>query len=183
MDSADRAGWTKNVLLDEHWSFHGAHPAADPELTFQTRFIQFNSFQNFGIFFADRSNVRRETIDRDHALWRRNGGECLDQSPGGIRNNRAALRMPIGACAEGTQLEERDALEAKADDRILFRVARAFVPQTAIGFQQFRVFAGKAIQARAAQTVLALDAEAQRDRQFAKSLLIGLDCRETGHEI
>src|SRR4029079_429231 len=91
--------------------------------------------------------------------------------------------MQIGTSAERSQLEKRDALEAETHDGILSRITRAFVPQTAIRFQQLRILFCKSIQTRTAETVFALDQETKRDWKFPKRLLISLYRGQTRNEI
>src|SRR4029079_15037499 len=124
---------------------------------------------------ADRRDMRREAVDGDDAFWRCDGGERLHESPRRVGYDRAPLRMQIRTGAKRAQLEKRDAFEAETHNRSLFRVAPAFVPQTAVGFQQLSVLAREAIQTRTAKSVFSFDQETQRDREFAKCLLIGLD--------
>src|ERR1044072_4173206 len=85
--------------------------------------------------------------------------------------------------AKRTQLQKREAFEAGTDDRILFLVGRAFIPQAAVSLQQLRVFSREAIKTRTAKSVLAFDDEAKRDRKFSKRLWIRFDCGKTRDEI
>ena len=84
------------MFLDERVAFHRSHPAADSKLALQSRFIELDVLQNFRVFVTDRSNVGREPVDCDHAFRRGEGGECLHETPGRIRNDRAPLRVQIG---------------------------------------------------------------------------------------
>src|SRR6185437_660477 len=104
VDTADRAGGAEDMLLDERVTLHRSHPAADTKLAFQTCLVEFDLFQDFGVFVPDRSNVRRETVDGDDAFRRSDGGECLHETPGRIRNDRAPLGMQIRARAKRAQL-------------------------------------------------------------------------------
>src|SRR6185295_17805850 len=100
-----------------------------------------------------------------------------------IVNNRAPLRMQIGTSAEGAQLKKRDPLEAEAHHGILFRITRAFVPQTAIRLQQLRILFCETIQTRTAKTVFAFDQKTKRDWKFSKRLLISLDSGQSRNQI
>src|ERR1700754_2612842 len=91
--------------------------------------------------------------------------------------------MQIRTCAKRAQLEKSDAFEPETHDRSLFRVAPAFVPQTAVGFQKIGVLACETIQTRAAETVFSFDQKTQRDREFAKRLLIGFNRGETRDQV
>src|SRR5688572_5177430 len=124
-----------------------------------------------------------ETIDGDNTFGRGDSRECLNQPPRGIGHDRAPLGMQIGTRAKGAKLEKRDAFEAETHDRSLFCVAPAFVPQTAVSFQKFGMFTGKAIKTRTAETVFSLNKKTQRDRQFTECLLIRFNRRETRDEI
>src|SRR5215203_481134 len=85
--------------------------------------------------------------------------------------------------AKRTQLQKRYALETKTYDRILFRVARTFVPNTTICFQQVRVFGSEPVKTWTTQTVFSFDDKPQRHRKFAKRFLIRFDCGKTCEEI
>src|SRR6185503_5563258 len=167
VNTADRAGWTKDMFLDERMSLHCTDPAANPKFTFESDFIEFNRFQNFGIFVTNRSDVRRESIDGDNTFRRSERCQGLDQAPRWIRHDRSPLRMQIRASAKRAQFEKRDAFETETYDRILPRVARTFVPQTTIRLQELRIFTREAIKTRAAESVFALDDETQRHWKFA----------------
>jgi hypothetical protein len=91
--------------------------------------------------------------------------------------------MEIGTSAESAQLKKRDALEAEAHDGILFRITRAFVPQTAVRLQQLRILFCETIQTRTAESVFALDQKAKRDWKLPKRLLISLDRGQTRNQI
>src|SRR4051794_33513778 len=62
VNTADRAGWTKDMFFDERVPLHRTHPAADPKLTFESDFVQLDRFQYFRVFVTDGSDVRRESI-------------------------------------------------------------------------------------------------------------------------
>src|SRR5215510_12129240 len=91
--------------------------------------------------------------------------------------------MKIRPRAKSPQFQKRDALKTQTYYRGLFGVAITLVPQTTIGFQQFGMFLGETIKAWTTQTIFSFDEKAQRYREFAKSLLIGLDRSESGHQI
>src|ERR1043166_6908750 len=76
--------------------------------------------------------------------------------------------MQIRARAKCAQLEERDAFESKTGDRILFRVARAFIPQTTVRLQQLGILARETIKTRTAETGFTFHDEAQRHRKLAE---------------
>src|SRR5690242_13640492 len=91
--------------------------------------------------------------------------------------------MQIGARPESAQFKEGDTFETKTNNWILSRVARAFIPQTTISLQQIRVLIGEAIKTRTTEAVFAFDNETQRNRKFAKRLLISLDRGQPGQQI
>jgi hypothetical protein len=57
VNTADRAGWTKDVFFDESVAFHRPHPAIDAKFAFQSNLIELDRFQDLGIFVTDRCNV------------------------------------------------------------------------------------------------------------------------------
>src|SRR5882724_11499235 len=91
--------------------------------------------------------------------------------------------MQISARAMRPQLDELDSLESQTDNRPLFRILVTFIPNTTFGSKHFRMLVRKAIQARATQPVFSLNKKPQRHRQFAKSFLVGLNSRESRHQI
>src|SRR5690349_17723378 len=91
--------------------------------------------------------------------------------------------MQVRTRTESAQFEKRDAFETKTHDRRLTRVARAFVPQTTVGFKQLSVFARETIKTRTTEAVFTFHEKAQRHRQFAERLLISLDGGKTRDEI
>src|SRR6185437_16247021 len=105
-------------------------------------------------------------VDRNHTLRRGDSGKGLDQAPGRIGNNRAPLRMQVGARAVGTQLQKSYALETQADHGPLFGVFVTFVPDAAVGREHLGVFRRKAIKTGTAKAVFAVKQESQRHRKL-----------------
>src|SRR5215203_6587727 len=122
MNTADGAGWTKDVFLDERMALHCPYPAGDTKLALQSDFIQLDCPENFRVFIANWSNVRRETIDCYHAFWRSNRGQGLHQPPRRVRNDRSPLRMKIRMSTKRAELQKCYAFKTETYYRVLFRI-------------------------------------------------------------
>src|SRR5687768_5566098 len=157
MDATNRARRPKDMLLHEGWSLHRAHPAADAKLALQPHFVQLDSLESLSVFVAYGCNLRRKAIDGDNTLWRCDGRQSLNQTPGRVGYNRAPLRMQIRARAVGPQFQELNAFETEADYRSLLGILVALIPDTTLRGEHLGIVRGKTIEARAPQPVFALD--------------------------
>ena len=104
--------------------------------------------------------MRGEAVNRDDTFGRHDGRERLHETPRGVRDYPAPLRVEVCARAVGAEFEEGNALEAEVDDEAFFRVLVAVVPDAPVGAQKVGVLFGKLVEARTGESVLALDEEA-----------------------
>src|SRR5918993_5850189 len=91
--------------------------------------------------------------------------------------------MKIRPSTVRAQFEKCDAFEPKTNNRPLLGVAISFVPETAFCGQQIRVLTGELKKIWTSQSILAFNNEAQRDRHFAKRLLIRFYRYNSGQEV
>src|ERR1051325_10975623 len=91
--------------------------------------------------------------------------------------------MKVYARPRHAQLQKCDALKSKTDDKTLFGVLVAFVPDAAFCLKKVRAFFREAVEARAAYARFAFNQKAQADGELAVSFLIGFDGGEPRHQI
>src|SRR5205085_3843920 len=89
--AADGTGRAEDQFFRQSAPAHVAHPAADLELTFEARFVNFDLLEHLCVCFFNRRDVRVETVNCDDAFGRDDGGEGLHQTPSGIGHDAAPL--------------------------------------------------------------------------------------------
>ncbi len=91
--------------------------------------------------------------------------------------------MQVGARAVGPQFQKLDALKTETDNRPLFCVLVAFVPNASLCRQQLRILSSETIETWATQAIFSIDKESQRDRQLAEGFLIGFNRGHASNQI
>src|SRR5882762_2219041 len=91
--------------------------------------------------------------------------------------------MQIGTRSMCAQLHELNALKTQTDNRPLFCILVALIPNAAFGGEHLRMFRRETIKARTSQPIFPFHKKAERHRQFAKSFLIGFNGRKPRYQI
>ena len=183
VNTADRAGRTEDVFFDERVAFHRAHPAADAKLALQSGFVELDAFRT-----SASSSLIGAMCDENPSIVITPFGEVIVARACTKRQAGLGTIVPHFECRSECAPNARSSknvmpLNPRLTTGVLFRVARAFIPQATVSLQQLRILSREAIKTRTAKTILAFDKEAKRDRKFSKCLLIRFDCRKPRDQI